>query len=72
VPGRKIIENSDRVAFVQQCMYQMRAHEPSAAGHEKTSHPKTLQQLQIPRLEMFSSTGALLHVLSAFWGGAQM
>jgi len=27
-------------------MHQMRADEPSAAGHEKASHPKSLKQLQ--------------------------
>jgi hypothetical protein len=42
------------MAFVQQCMYQMRADEPSAAGHEKTSHPKSLQQLQKLHLGMLN------------------
>src|SRR6516165_12040584 len=43
VPVRKIIQNSNRMAIVQQRMHQMRADKPSAAGHEKTSHPKSLK-----------------------------
>jgi hypothetical protein len=66
VPARKIIQNSNRMAFVQQRMYRMRADEPGAAGHEKMSHPKSLQQLQMLYLAMFSLTGALPLVLLAF------
>src|SRR5271167_4960034 len=64
VPARKIIQNSNRMAFAQQRMYQMRADEPSAAGHEKTSHPKSLKLLKKLYSAMFSvgrgiSSGAL-------------
>jgi len=46
VPAREIIEYSNRMAFIQQRMHQMRTDEPSAAGHEKASHSKSLRQLQ--------------------------
>src|SRR6516225_7653280 len=54
VPVRKIIQNSNRMAVVQQRMYQMRANKPSAAGHEKTSHPKSLKLLKKLYSAMFS------------------
>jgi hypothetical protein len=40
--ARKIVENPDRMTFLQQRLNQMRAHEPGPSGHEKTSHPISL------------------------------
>src|SRR5215831_17421340 len=56
VSAREIVENPDRVAFVQQRLHQMRADEPGSAGHEKTSHPMSLNRLRERYLAWFSAT----------------
>jgi hypothetical protein len=42
--AREVIKYSYRVPLEQQRIYQVRAHEPGAAGHEYASHPKSSKQ----------------------------
>jgi hypothetical protein len=73
VSARKIIKNSNRMTFVQQGMYQMRPDEPSAAGYEKMSHPKSLKQLQNHYPAMFNvRRGASSSLFLVFQGGTQV
>src|ERR1700730_14168851 len=57
VSTRQIIEYAHWVPLVQQRVYEMRAHEPSTASHENTSHPRSLRLLRKRRLAALTKIG---------------
>src|SRR5216684_3603463 len=57
VSTRQIIEYPHCVPLVQQRVYEMRAQEPCTAGHENTSHPRSLRQLRKRRLATLKKIG---------------
>src|SRR6516162_1036747 len=69
ITAREIIGHPHPVTLVQQCVYQMRTHEPGTTGHEKASHPRLLNMFHtsdVNRSE-FNSALLLLRIVCSLW-----